>query len=108
MAIEQREADIGEMGRSSDVHSSDPKVGQLHDHGDKALHFLENQEAVTYTAEEEKNVIRKIDRVLMPLVSSLLVPDTCFFSLADPSAIDDHFVYHPIHGQKCHGSSSCL
>lgn len=37
--------------------------------GDKALDFLENHEAISYTREEEKVIIRKIDRVLMPLVS---------------------------------------
>lgn len=37
--------------------------------GDAALNFLENHEAIAYTREEEKVIIRKIDRVLMPLVS---------------------------------------
>lgn len=35
---------------------------------DVALDFLATHETVTYTREEEKRVIHKIDMVLMPLV----------------------------------------
>ena len=37
-------------------------------HADKALDFLQSHDAVTFTKEEERAVVRKIDRVLMPLV----------------------------------------
>lgn len=57
-----------EMAPVSPIPSTNPKTAVLHDHGDAALDFLEHHEAVAYTAEEEKGVIRKIDKVLMPLV----------------------------------------
>lgn len=38
-------------------------------HTDAAFHFLAEHEIIEYTAEEEKALIRKIDLVLMPLVS---------------------------------------
>jgi hypothetical protein len=44
------------------------KAVALQDHGDVALGFLENHEAVSFTKEEERRVIHKIDCVLMPLV----------------------------------------
>lgn len=54
-----------EQEQSKDV---DAPVKELHQHGDKALGFLEAREAVVYTREEEMRVLRKIDKVLMPLV----------------------------------------
>lgn len=36
--------------------------------GDAALAYLETSEVITYTKEEERVVLRKIDWVLMPLV----------------------------------------
>ncbi len=50
-----------------DVEGPDVKT-VLHNHADVALGFLETHEVVSFTREEEKAVIRKIDRVLMPLV----------------------------------------
>lgn len=51
----------------------EPIKTQGHAHGDKALEFLDTHEAVTFTKEEERAVVRKIDQVLMPLVSSMLI-----------------------------------
>jgi len=56
----------------SAMQSPEPEMKEIHKHGDAALDFLETHERITYTAEEEKAVIRKIDRVLMPLVSGAL------------------------------------
>lgn len=39
-----------------------------HLHGDAALGFLDTHEPVSFTRQEERAVIRKIDLVLMPLV----------------------------------------
>lgn len=50
-------------------HDQDPKVAALAKHGDVALGFLETHEPVVFTPEEERKVVQKIDRVLMPLVS---------------------------------------
>jgi hypothetical protein len=61
-----------EMGPATEITYSDPKVAAaLHDHGDAALDFLETHEPVTFTPEEEKSFVWKIDRVLVPLVSHL-------------------------------------
>lgn len=49
----------------------DLKPSILPEHGDVALGFLENHETAVYTREEEKAVLRKIDMVLMPLVSPI-------------------------------------
>lgn len=43
---------------------------RLHEHGDRALAFVEEHDAVSFTPQEEKKLLRKIDRVLMPLVGS--------------------------------------
>lgn len=61
-----------EMAPVTQTPSVNPKTAVMHDHGDAALDFLEHHEAVAYTADEEKRVIRKIDRVLMPLVCFLI------------------------------------
>lgn len=55
----------------------DPKAQAvaLYDHGDVALGFLENHEVVSFTKEEERRVIHKIDRVLMPLVKFQMLCD---------------------------------
>lgn len=37
-------------------------------HADAALKFVEQHEGVTFTAAEEKALVKKIDLVLMPLV----------------------------------------
>ena len=57
-----------QMHRVEMIQSNDPKAATIKEHGDAALDFLENHETVTFTREEEKRLIRKIDRVLMPLV----------------------------------------
>lgn len=51
----------------------EPIKAQGRAHGDKALDFLDAHEAVTFTKEEERAVVRKIDWVLMPLVSSMFI-----------------------------------
>jgi hypothetical protein len=54
-----------------EMTTTDPKASALHQHGDAALGFLEAHETVVFTQEEEKAVLRKIDLVLMPLVSPI-------------------------------------
>jgi hypothetical protein len=54
-------------------HDPDPKVAALAQHGDVALNFLETHEPVVFTPEEERRVVQKIDRVLMPLVCQFIV-----------------------------------
>ncbi len=54
--------------RHTSIDIQDGSKAVLHDHGDKALGFLETHEQVFFTRAEEKAVIWKIDRVLMPLV----------------------------------------
>jgi len=61
---------MGEGSTSSEMNAAsapDLKVA-IKGQGDAALAFLETSEVVTYTREEEKAVVRKIDWVLMPLV----------------------------------------
>lgn len=50
------------------TENNDSKIAVLHEHGDVALGFLENHDTIVFTPEEERQVVRKIDRVLMPLV----------------------------------------
>jgi hypothetical protein len=57
------------MQGTPEIASHDRKIAVLHEHGDTALQFLEAHDTVVFTPQEEKNVVRKIDRVLMPLVS---------------------------------------
>ena len=46
------------------------QIGEpLHEHADEALRFIEQHQGFTYTPEQDKAVLRKIDRHLMPLVS---------------------------------------
>ena len=45
------------------------EVGEpLHEHADEALRFIEQHQGFTYTPEQDKSVLKKIDRHLMPLV----------------------------------------
>lgn len=60
---------VEKMGPTTEEPEIDLKASLVHDHADVALNFLEGHERITYTQEEEKTVIHKIDRVLMPLVS---------------------------------------
>ncbi|EXJ79503.1 hypothetical protein A1O1_08767 [Capronia coronata CBS 617.96] len=46
-------------------------IEPLRDHADEALHFVEKHEGFTYTPEQDKAVLKKIDRHLMPLARSL-------------------------------------
>lgn len=75
--IEQ--ADNVQMEPAAQVvgHDPDPKVAALAQHGDVALNFLETHEPVIFTPEEEKKVVQKIDRVLMPLVCEFIVCILC-------------------------------
>jgi gentisate 1,2-dioxygenase len=46
------------------------EIGEpLHKHADEALRFIEQHQGFTYTPEQDKAVLKKIDRHLMPLVS---------------------------------------
>lgn len=47
----------------------DSSVAEKKQHADLALGFVEQHEGYTYTEAEEKALVRKIDLVLMPLVS---------------------------------------
>ncbi|KAK5022231.1 hypothetical protein LTS07_010311 [Exophiala sideris] len=45
------------------------EVGEpLHEHADEALRFIEQHQGFTYTPEQDKAVLKKIDRHLMPLL----------------------------------------
>ena len=44
------------------------QIEHLHKHADRALDFVEAHGDVSFTPQEERAVVRKIDRVLMPLV----------------------------------------
>lgn len=44
----------------------------LNKHADAALDFVEQHEGFSYTREEERALVRKIDWVLMPLVREML------------------------------------
>ena len=72
------------MGKASDVEATtqsaaassgstrEGEVTQVSDeklkHADAALGFIENHASIEYTPEQEKKVLRKIDKYLMPLV----------------------------------------
>ena len=47
---------------------SDMKETTTLAHGDAALDFLDDHDAIYFTKEEEQSIVRKFDRVLMPLV----------------------------------------
>ena len=69
------------MGKSAEVvrSASAPSLGhgdvmpisaEKHREADVALDFVERHEGFTYTKEQERAVVRKIDMWLMPLVSA--------------------------------------
>lgn len=64
-----------EMSDSTKKGSDEPVVRQsieiaevLQVHADEAFGFVEKHEGFTYTPEQDKAVLRKIDKHLMPLV----------------------------------------
>ncbi|KAK4947979.1 hypothetical protein LTR10_013032 [Elasticomyces elasticus] len=72
----------------------------LHQHGDKALDFLETHEAITYTKEEEKAVLRKIDKVLIPLMLGSYTIQYMDKSVMAQTTIYDLFTSLGLHGQQ--------
>ncbi|KIV80889.1 hypothetical protein PV11_08356 [Exophiala sideris] len=80
------------------VHEGELK--NLHQHGDKALDFLETHEAITYTKEEEKAVLRKIDKVLIPLTLGSYTIQYMDKSVMAQTTIYDLFTSLGLHGQQ--------
>lgn len=72
------EQDVVERPKGPDYTVSGSKLAAIHQQGDTALGILENHEPITFTPEEERRVVRKIDMVLMPLVR--LAHRSLFFS----------------------------
>ena len=83
MADEQRSSKV-ELGTTLTSQSeSEGKIDQLREHGNLALGFFDAHSSVTFTPEEEARVVRKIDLVLMPLVSiNSSRANKLYFSLA--------------------------
>ncbi len=69
-------------------------VEAQYQHADEALGFVEKHEGFTYTPEQDKAVLRKIDRHLMPLVYlKSYLPGTITNFLTDV-----HLLFDSIHG----------
>ncbi|TVY59490.1 putative transporter, partial [Lachnellula cervina] len=63
---------MGEGNISTELNAASApglKIAVKEGQGDAALAFLETSEVVTYTRKEEKAIVRKIDWVLMPLMT---------------------------------------
>lgn len=81
--VDAKEASV----RPELTQSSSLEVAEMvHEHADEALGFVEKHEGFILTPEEDKAVLRKIDRRILPLVSGrddecralLTTADVCF------------------------------
>jgi hypothetical protein len=61
------------------------KPGVITASDDKALHFLaEHQAAGSISAKDSKRVLRRVDRRLVPMVSSIAPEESSWSSLTSP------------------------
>jgi precorrin-6B methylase 1 len=89
------------LSESDVVHGSSDVIEPIHDLADEALGFVEKHEGFIFTPEQDKAVLRKIDRHIMPLVIVTQL-DPGFQELTP--ATDVHLIPVSIHGQECYGT----
>ncbi|OQV03839.1 hypothetical protein CLAIMM_08829 [Cladophialophora immunda] len=104
------------MGNNEDtIASTEPvtemvpiegKMEVLRTHADAALGFLETHENFTYTKEDEKAVLRKIDKILVPLMMGSYIIQYMDKSVMAQTAIYDLFTSLGLHGQQYSWCSS--
>ncbi|KAJ9623744.1 hypothetical protein H2204_011146 [Knufia peltigerae] len=91
---------IASTGQDTEMVVLDGKMDGLRTHADAALGFLETHENFTYTEEDEKAVLWKIDKVLVPLMMGSYIIQYMDKSVMSQTAIYDLFTSLGLVGQQ--------